>query len=423
VVQIAVTGYAPLDNADSGDAGVVLGRQRSIGSGVIVDPEGYIVTNAHVVKGAQRVQVVIPAPITEPSPIRSLNVRGRMLNARVVGMAEEIDLAVLHVEAHGLPALPIGNYDRVRQGEVVFAFGNPSGLENSVSMGLVSSVARQPDPDSPLIFIQTDAPINPGNSGGPLVDVDGTMIGINTFILSQSGGNEGLGFAIPSAVVAFAYPQMRKYGHVHRGEIGVLVQTVTPSLAAALDLSRDTGVVISDVVPGSTAEAAGLKIADIVLSVDGRAVESLPLFTYGLFIHGPGDHVKLNVLRGKNRMSFDIPVAEGPHDVDHLVDLADPEKNMVRKLGILGIEIDSKIAAMLPELRIPSGVIVAARAAGQVAPGNSLATGDVIHGINGSPITSLLGLRTGLDNLKPESPAVLQVERNGQLIFITLQTE
>jgi serine protease Do len=423
VVQVVVTGYAPLDDARGGEAGVVLGRQRSIGSGVIVDPDGYIVTNAHVVRDAQRVQVLIPSPVSDTTPIRSLTSRGRTLDARIVGLAEEIDLAVLHVEAHGLPALPIGNYERVRQGEMVFAFGNPEGLRNSVTMGLVSSVARQPDPDSPMVFVQTDAPINPGNSGGPLVDVDGALVGINTFILTQSGGNEGLGFAIPSSVVAFAYPQLRKYGHVHRGEIGVVVQTITLTLAAGLGLPRDSGVIVSDVLPGSPAEKSGLKIGDIVLTVDGRPSDSLPLFTYGLFIHGPGEHVKLGVMRGKERLAFDIPVSERKHDVDRLVDMADPGKNMVQRIGILGVEIDSKIAAMLPDLRVPSGVIVAARAAGPAGAVNSLLTGDVIHALNGSPITSLLGLRSGLENLKPESSVVLQLERGGGLMFVSFQLE
>ncbi len=423
VVQVQVTAYAPFTDASGSESGVVLGRQRSIGSGVIVDPDGYIVTNAHVVKDAQRIQVVIQAHASDTTPIRSLINRGRMLDARVIGLAEEIDLAVLHVEAHQLPALPMGNYERVRQGETVFAFGNPEGLQNSVTMGLVSSVARQPDPDSHMVFIQTDASINPGNSGGPLVDVDGALIGINTFILSQSGGNEGLGFAIPSAVVAFAYPQLRKYGHVHRGAIGTVVQTITPSLAGGLNLPMDSGVIVSDVLPDSPAEKAGLRIGDIVLTVDGRPSESLPIFTYALFIHGPGDRVKLGILRGKERLALDIPVIEREHDVDRLVDLADPQKNMVQKLGILGVEIDSKIAAMLPDLRVPSGVIVVARSSGAAGAGNSLVTGDVIHALNGSPITSLLGLRTGLENLPRESPVVLQIERAGGLTFLSFQTD
>src|ERR1039458_1538904 len=202
---------------------------------------------------------------------------------------------------------------------MVFAFGSPEGLRNTVTMGMVSAVARQPDPDSPLVYIQTDAPINPGNSGGPLVNADGELVGINTFILTQSGGNEGLGFAIPSAIVAFAYPEFKKYGHVHRGEIGVLVQAITPNLAVALALPRDSGVIVSDVDPGGPAAGAGLQVHDIIRGMDGRAVESLALFSYGLYIHNPGDRAKLNILRGSDRLLLDVPVVERPHDLDQLL--------------------------------------------------------------------------------------------------------
>src|SRR5205823_10427374 len=161
------------------------------------------------------------------------------VEARIIGSDPEIDLALLKIEVKGLQTLPIGDYSKLRQGEVVFAFGSPEGLQDSVTMGVVSAAARQPDPDSPMVFIQTDAPINPGSSGGPLVNVDGELVGINTFILTEGGGNEGLGFAIPSATIAFAYPQLRKYGHVHRGETGLALQAITPGLAAGLKLPTE----------------------------------------------------------------------------------------------------------------------------------------------------------------------------------------
>ena len=155
---------------------------------------------------------------TASGPVRSLATEAsQTVDARIVGTANDIDLALLKVDVTGLRALPLADYDAIRQGEIVFAFGSPEGLRNSVTMGVVSSVARQPDPDSPTIYIQTDAPINPGNSGGPLVNVDGELVGLNTLILTESGGSQGLGFAIPSAIVASAYPQLQKYGHLHRG--------------------------------------------------------------------------------------------------------------------------------------------------------------------------------------------------------------
>jgi len=345
------------------------------------------------------------------------------MNARIVGQSSEADLAVLKIEAKGLPALPIGKYSNLRQGEMVFAFGSPGGLQNSVTMGVVSAVARQPDPDSPMVYIQTDAPINPGNSGGPLVDVDGELVGVNTFIMTQSGGNEGLGFAIPSGIVAVAYPQLRKFGHLHRGEIGISVQTITPSLAAALGLGKEQGVIISDVTPGSPAETAGLKIQDIILSVDDKPVGSLPIFGTYFYMLKAGDRVKIVVLRGAEQLDMQVPVMQRQHNVDRMTDLIDPEKNLVSKLGILGIEIDKKISQMLPGLREASGVIVAAKAAGFGGEENSLAIGDVIHSLNGSPVIGLDFLRSALDRIKPDSPVALQIEREGSLMYTTFRME
>src|SRR5712664_3652936 len=210
VVQILVTGYGPIESGERGSTAVVIGRQRAIGSGFVIDPAGYIVTNAHVVAGAQRVQVVVPEGASDGSLQAILAARTNIVPARVVGVARDIDLALLKVDNVKFTALSLASYRNVRQGEIVLAFGSPEGLRNTVTLGVVSSVARQTDPDSPMVYIQTDAPINPGNSGGPLVNVDGEVVGINTFILSQSGGNEGLGFAIPSNIVGVAYHQLRK---------------------------------------------------------------------------------------------------------------------------------------------------------------------------------------------------------------------
>jgi len=422
VVQIIVTGYGPVENSGN-NTSLVLGRQQSIGSGVIIDANGWIVTNAHVVRGSQHVQVVIPAPNADESAEGSvISGRGRALKARIVGSDTAVDLALLKVEATGLPALPLGDYNKVRQGEVVFAFGSPDGLPNSVTMGVVSAAARQPDADSPVVFLQTDAPVNPGNSGGPLINVDGEVVGINTYILTSSGGNEGLGFAIPSGVVGFVYPQLKKYGHVHRGETGIGIQAITSTLAAGLNLSTDWGVIVSDVVPGSPADSAGLKIKDIITSIDGRPVESLPSIGTRLSMRAGGEQVKLGVLRGSQKLSLDLIVVEVPHDFERVTDLVDPDKNLVSKLGVVVVEIDSKIAALLPGLRMPSGVIVAAKAANSSID-VSLATGDVIHAINGAPVDTIENLRSSLDRLKPNASIVLQIEREGRLMFIAFQNE
>jgi serine protease Do len=422
VVQILVTGYGPLEEGDRGNTNTVIGRQRAIGSGFVIDEAGYIVTNAHVVNGAQRVQVILPNPSAESSLEAALSTRTTIVPARIIGVSRELDLAVIKVEAGKLPALSLANYRKLGQGEMVFAFGSPGGLRNSVTMGVVSAVARQTDPDSPMVYIQTDAAINPGNSGGPLVNVNGEVVGVNTFILSQSGGNEGLGFAIPSGVVGVAYRQLSKFGHLHRAQIGIGIQTITPVLAAALNLPRNYGVVISDVQPGSPAEAAGLQIGEVLAAVDGRAAENLPFVAFHFFSVQFGEKVHLDVLRGKDRLAFDVPVAEPPRDMDQVTALADPEKNLVPTLGILGVEIDKRIAAMVPDLRDPFGIIVAARSAGAGAE-VPLTAGDVIRTLNGQPMTTLDRLRSALKSLPPGAPVALQIQREQRLLFISFTLE
>jgi len=423
VVQVLVTGYGPVDERARGETGLVIGRQRTIGSGAIIESDGYIITNAHVVSGAKHVQVVLHRDTGTAGPVRSLaDEASQTVDARIVGTATDIDLALLKVEVTGLRALPLADYDAVRQGELVFAFGSPEGLRNSVTMGVVSAVARQPDPDQPTIFIQTDAPINPGNSGGPLVNVNGELIGLNTLILTQSGGSQGLGFAIPSAIVASAYPQLRQYGHLHRGLLGFSMQAITPGMASALDLPRASGVVVSDVMPGGPAEAAGLGVRDVVATVNGKHVDSVPMLSLELSRYVAGDTVVLGVMRGRtDAVPITITVAERPHPVDQLADVADPEKSAVPQLGIIGIDISDDNAALLPALRISSGVLVAART--EVSSGNDvpLAAGDVIHSVNSLPVKSLDGLRVLMNDAEANSELVLQIERNNQLFFVTCQ--
>ena len=223
VVQVQVTGFQAVNEGNSGDTSLVA-RSRVLGSGVIVDPDGYIVTNAHVVRGAQRVRVFLTASPGGSQVRASLGLTDRLpaMDAKIVGIDPTIDLALLKVDASGLPALSFADYNSLEKGQIVLAFGNPEGFENSVSMGVVSAVARQVLPDVPSVYIQTDAPINPGNSGGPLVDTDGHIVGINTFIVSESGGSQGLGFAIPSSTVEFVYHELRQFGQCHRHRIANL---------------------------------------------------------------------------------------------------------------------------------------------------------------------------------------------------------
>jgi serine protease Do len=303
------------------------------------------------------------------------------------------------------------------------AFGNPLGLEGSVSMGIVSSTARQLHPDDVLAYIQTDAPINPGNSGGPLIDSHGGVVGINTFILSQSGGSEGLGFAIPSNIVRRVYAQIRREGHVHRGRIGVYAQTITPVLAEGLSLTQDSGVILSDVEPEGPADQAGAKVGDIVLTLNAKIMRTAPQLEMEIFRAPRGQKVTLAVLRGSDHLSVEVTVAESEDDPQRFADLVNPEDNLIPRLGILGIGIDKKLSALLPDLRNAYGVVVAAGSATDLASGTGLKPGDVIYSVNGSPVTTVAALKNKIGEFQPGQEVVMQIERSGRLMFVTLELE
>jgi serine protease Do len=421
VVQILVTGYGAIDESNRSQTALVT-RQHAVGSGVIVDPDGYIVTNAHVVEGAHRIRVVLPMPSPDRPQVEPVG-KEHVLEAKLIGIHKDSDLALLKIDQKNLPTLELGSARRVRQGQLVFAIGSPEGLQNSVTMGVVSSVGRQPDPDRPVVYIQTDAPINPGNSGGPLIDMDGYVLGINTLILSEGGGSEGLGFAIPARIVRFVYQSLRKYGHVHRVEIGAVAQNITPSLAQGLGLSRSYGVIVSDVNPGGPAEAAGLKAGDIILSADDRPIDTLPALTATMYLHPLDEVMKLVVLRGNEKQTLTVAVGEHRDQMDKLMDSVDPDQSLVRRLGILGVDLNDQIRSVVGSLRISTGVVVIARTADLIGPETGLKTGDVIHGLNTTPVESLETLRAALNGLKPSSPVVLQVEREGQLQWLAFEME
>jgi serine protease Do len=287
----------------------------------------------------------------------------------------------------------------------------------------VSSVARQIKPDDSMIYIQTDAPINPGNSGGPLVNTEGQVMGINTFILSQSGGSEGLGFAIPSNIIKNVYQQLHDEGHVHRAEIGVFAQTITPGLAEGLHLGQDWGVLLSDVDPDGPAAKAGIEPGDIVLSLNGKTMENARQLQVNLYRYRVGQKVDVNVLRGDQQITYPVAVVERENDPMRFADLVDPVKNIVPKLGVLGIEIDKKIAELLPDLRKQYGVLVAARAGDSPYTGDNLQIGDVIVSVNGTPVTSIPALKTAIDKLKDTDPLVLQIQRDERLMYLTMVVE
>jgi serine protease Do len=419
VVQIVATGYGLKTDKQASDT-ALFEPQEAIGAGVILSSDGFIVTNAHVVQGARRIRVRLPGleiPGTDDSMPHG------PVSARVVGIDRQSDLAVLKIEGKNLPALELADSDRLKQGQVVFAFGSPQGLENSVTMGIVSATARQVSEDNPTTFVQTDAPINPGNSGGPLVDVDGHVVGIDTFILSESGGSEGLGFAIPSNVVRNIYDQLRIEGHVHRGQIGVYLKTITPDLAEGLKLPRTHGVLLEDVTPDSSAGRAGLKVGEVVTSIGGKPVGDVKEFATALFSYKIGETAPIGVIRNGKEQVVDVRVTERADDPQRFADMVTGPGNVVEKLGIVGITINDELKRQLPDLRIRSGVIVAARTPSATLLGEGPEPGDIIHSVNTASITDIAGLKDALRGLQPGDSIVLQVERDGALSYLVMESD
>ncbi len=420
VVEIFTTSYAARDGVVP-STGDLVTTQRASGSGVIVDPEGYIVTNAHVVRGTQRLRVALTIPAAGRSILAA---RSRTVGAQLVGLDLETDLAVIKVDERNLTALAFADSEELRAGQIVAAFGSPLGLHNSASMGIVAAVARQLQPESPMIYVQTDASINPGSSGGPLVDLRGRIVGINTLIFSRAGGYEGVGFAAPSNIVRTVYEQIRKNGRVRRGDIGVRAQTITPVLAAGLSLTRDYGVMLADVLPGSSAARAGLRPGDLVVAVDAKPVENGRQFQLSLYRHVAGDVVALEILRAGKPVTVTVAMAERNDPFGGLAKSTDPRENLVPRLGILGVTLDKALAEALPAVRVPSGVVVVSTEANAIDPRDGgLAAGDVIFSLNGTLIADLAQLRTALERLTSGNPVVLQLERRGELMFLAFSIE
>ena len=422
VVQIQVVAYGPLSAGAAGNTSL-LGTQRNTGSGVILSPDGFIVTNAHVIEGGRRFLVVLPRPAVAEAPNRSVLAPVSLeVPARLVGLDRETDLAVLKVELKQLPFARLGDSDSLAAGEVVLAFGSPFGLTSSVTMGVVSAVARQFRDEDRMIYIQTDTPINPGNSGGPLVSADGVVMGINTLIFSQSGGSEGVGFAAPANIVRFIYDQLRTRGRVRRSQIGVFAQTITPALASGLRLAREWGVVLADVYPNSPAAKAGLRINDVILSVGGKPMENARQFDVNLYGRKPGSTVNLEVRRALQRVNVQVPLVERSDPSDLFREMVTPEKNLVSRLGLLALDLTPELARMIPGVRAEQGVVVAgvtSDSRGEAGP----APGDVIYGVNGERVTSLANLRSAIQPLGADSTVVLHVGRQGQLRFLAVTLE
>src|ERR1700758_4562758 len=422
VVQIVVSGYGPSEDHGHTDTARIV-RQHAIGTGVIVDPDGYVITNAHVVEGAQRIKVILPPPgVDSPLELQPIHA-SQIFEARIVGTHKQSDLALLKIEATHLPAATLRSDMRVHQGELVFAIGTPEGLRNTVTMGVVSSLARQLDGDSPMVYIQTDAALNPGNSGGPLVDIDGNVIGLNTLMLTEGGGSEGLGFAIPAAIVNFDYQNLRKSGRVERVAVGLKTQNITPTLASGLGLSRSWGAIISDIAPGGAAEATGLQVGDIIVAIDDRPIVGHPDLMNALYLHPTDQILKIDVLRGADTKSFNLSVKVYHERIDDLADIPDLQKNLVRRLNIFVTDLDEKVRPVLHSTHSDSGVVVVAQISGPNALETGLEAGDIILAVDRTALQTTAQLETLVQNLRSGDPVVLQVERKGKLQYLAFEME
>ncbi len=419
VVQIFVSGYA-VGSASSN----VITKQAGTASGVVIDPAGYIVTNAHAVQGARRIQVQLAGPWEGTDSGRTLlRPRGGRLEARLVGIDTTTDLALLKVPVAGVPALALGDSDTLRQGQVVLAFGSPLGLGNTVTMGVVSAVARELSPDDMMVYIQTDAPINPGNSGGPLVDSQGRVVGINTLIISQSGGSEGMGLAIPSNIVRPIIAQLREHGKVRRGVIGMQAQTVTATMAAALKLPQSWGAIVADLQQDGPGAKAGLQIGDLIAGIDDKVVDNVRQLGINLYRHPIDSTVVLDVLRGSRRFQLRVQVIERPDDPARFMDMVDPAKDLVPQLDVLCVDLTDSLVKAIGPLREPGGVLVAAMSADAAPPAERFQPADVIHAVNGHAVHDLAELRAAVAGLKERDPACVQLERQGMLMYVTFEVD
>jgi serine protease Do len=413
VVQIATQGLAISGN-DKQPAGVLV-TEHGKGSGFFVSADGYLLTNAHVIANAVRITVTVQASTGSADGERT-----RDYTARVAGVDGDNDLALLKIDAQSLPFFDLAQGARPRQGQLVLAYGNPFGLSQSATLGLVSAVERQLDPDDPRAFIQTDAPLNPGNSGGPLVDLDGHLLGVNTMILSSSGGSEGIGFAIPLDVARRSCLALRDKGAIERPMLGVQPRSLTPALIAGLHLATREGVLVEDVAPDGPGARAGLQAGDVISNLAGKPIRNIRELFRLEYELPPDQAMNVTVIRGGQANTLHITPSAPPN-----VRAAFPfpntnaKDNMVFHLGVYATTMTPALASTLTVVRSLSGVLVIARAGEGMSGQNPLQPGDIIHAVNGADVDSLMALREKLDGISDGAPVVLQVERQGVLSYMT----
>lgn len=418
VVEVTVNGYAvPHDGAERTSDRV--SRQRSIGSSVLVDSSGSIMTNAHVIEGATTVKVTLGSESTDSGMPHS----DKVYDARIIGVDHDTDLALLRIDAARLPSLEFGNSDNLSQGDLVFAIGRRLRLRNSLSMGVVSGTARAVDEDNPVLYIQTDASINPGDSGGALIDANGRLIGLNTFIMSQSGGSEGIGFAIPANIVHHVYEQLLHHGTVSRGSIGIYVQDITPPMARGLSLTIPEGVLVADVDPQGPGDVSGLKRRDVIVRLDDQEIRTARQFNDALVWRQNGESARLVIQRGVERLAMTAGIRRVAAPADPLALRGPPDKSLVSRLGLFCLELDQQVLDAIPGLRKQYGLVVVARLPESQAEAADLRPGDVIHALGTLPIATLDAFRSRIDELQRGNAVALQIERDGRLRYIAFDLQ
>jgi serine protease Do len=376
--------------------------QRSLGSGFVIDSEGYILTNNHVVENADEIVVRLD--------------NEQEHKATLVGKDSKTDLALLKIDGvSGLTAIALGNSDTLRVGEWVMAIGNPFGLDHSVTAGIVSAKGRFIGAGNYDDYIQTDAAINPGNSGGPLINLRGEVVGINSAIFSRTGGNIGIGFAIPANLARELVPQLREKGKVTRGWLGVLIQKVTPEIAESLGLDQTHGALVADVIANGPAAAAGVKVGDVIVEFDGHAVgesNELPM----LVARTPLDkQVTLKVLRDKQPMDLPVTIAELKDDETQVASGGDSEK--------LGLTVQSLTPEIAENLGVENakGVVVTAVEPGSSADEAGLRRGDVILEVNRQAVEDGDTYKAALKKVEKGKNVLFLVRRGENTIFLALK--
>ncbi len=382
-------------------------RQKGVGSGVIVSPDGYILTNHHVVEEADKVEVVLSDE--------------RTFSAEIVGSDAKTDIAVLKVDAKGLPTLDLGNSDVVEVGDIVLAIGNPFGIGQTVTMGIVGAtsrsfgiMARQQGYED---FIQTDAAINPGNSGGALINSNGQVVGINTAILSRSGGNNGVGFAVPINLAHSIMRQLVDNGRVVRGYMGVQIGDVDAKMAKLLELPDSRGAVVSSVVPDGPADRAGLKRYDVIRAIGGEEVRDNRELRLKVAALPPGREVGVTVLRDGAEKELSLTLDEFPEDEPQTAQSSSPESI----LG--GVDVEELTPEIAGRLRLGpgvQGVVVTRVAPGSPAAEAGLEPGDVIEEVNREAVTDVRTYR-GLLSKAADDAALLLVHRRGTSSLVIVE--